>query len=88
MPYQSITNCKKYKDLKNLRYTEPERILNSLKEKYEQRESNYKERIETWPRASELKARLQHLEGHGEDYRDKQCRAAESQNKEIILLVI
>ena len=60
---------KKYKDLKNLRYTEPERILNSLKEKYEQRESNYKERIETWAaRASELKARLQHLEGHGEDY--------------------
>ena len=60
---------KKYKDLKNIRYTEPERILNSLKEKYEQRESNYKERIETWAaRASELKARLQQLEGHGEDY--------------------
>ena len=60
---------KKYQDLKNLRYTEPERILNSLKEKYEQRESNYKERIETWAaRASELKSRLQQLEGHGEDY--------------------
>lgn len=60
---------KKYKDLKNLRFTEPERILDKLKEKYEQRESNYKERIETWAaRASELKNRLQQLEGHGEDY--------------------
>ena len=43
--------------------------MNKLKEKYEQRESNYKERIETWAaRASELKNRLQQLEGHGEDY--------------------
>ena len=44
-------------------------VLRGLKEKYEQRESNYKERIETWAaRASELKSRLQQLEGHVEDY--------------------
>ena len=62
---------KKYKDLKAIRYTEPERLLNNLQEKYNERDQLQTDQIETWAaRTSELKARLQKLEGHGEHFGD------------------
>ena len=58
---------RKYMDLKSIRYTEPERLLNNLQEKYSERDRLQTDQIETWAaRTSELKARLQRLEGHGE----------------------
>ena len=60
---------KKYKDLKSIRYTEPERLLNNLQAKYEERSKLQTDQIETWAaRATELKARMQQLEGHGDDH--------------------
>eukprot|EP00505_MAST-04D_sp_SCG-Rhode-Island_P000530 Stramenopile-MAST_4_protein_530 len=60
---------KKYKDLKSIRYTEPERLLNNLQAKYEERSKLQIDQIETWAaRATELKARMQQLEGHGDDH--------------------